>query len=580
MVVEVQDESGIGIRTSIERKRRAHMVIAYDEDEDGFTFARKTRSKKGVDEPVPVAKPRPSPGKPRAAARTATRSDSKADSRVTSASSETETSRPKRRSARLSGDKDEVVQILPPAEKPKRKRESNELKSSDDKRDGSPDLPQSELQVEKKRERDGTKIALPFADTPVINRNKEMRAMKSKAPNRRSSVTSRGRRASSLIESGTSNGRPPRMLRTYGSKGTPKSMPKLASFASFLSDSSVHPSQPQDDLSAAQSDSQSAFESQDVAAVATEASAAIASSDVQPRLSDALLPDTFAQQTDQEVQFWTNNFGITAVPHADVDIKDFYKHIEHSLLEPKRMRQLLTWSATRALPAKQHNATRDANEAFTLEAARSIVEDLLKDFSNKSEMSDWFGREDNGGVENGGTAIVKKPNPRNAANAARLVKLEEDIARLKKEEKEWSDLVKTSKSEDSSLDMEDIDLSALDPAQAAILAELQPASKPAKRRKSQAAKEPPSQLQDIASRMRTLNSTLEPTIDLFADGIHKMSQYRIAAERVADAVLGSTARKLEIREKSAQEATGTAAVGAMEVLQALSSAMNGRGEGR
>jgi hypothetical protein len=468
-------------------------------------------------------------------------------------------------------------------DKPKRKRKSNELKSSDDKRDGSPDLPQNELQVEKKR--DGTKIALPFADTPVINRNKEMRAMKSKAPNRRSSVTSRGRRASSLIESGTSNGRPPRILRTYGSKGAPKSITKLASFASFLSDSSVHPSQSQDDLQVVQFDSQSASENQDMAAMAAAALAAVASSESQPRLSDALLPDLFTQQEDQEL-FWTNNFGITAVPHADVDIKDFYKHIEHSLLEPKRMRQLLTWSATRALPAKQHNAARDANEAFTLEAARSIVEDLLKDFSNKSEMSDWFGREDNNDVENGGIAIVKKPNPRNAANAARLVKLEEDIARLKKEEKEWSDLVKTPKNEAESVGFDDIDLSALDPAQAAILAELQPdhdaATKAKKRRKSKAKEESPAihGLQDIASRMRTLNTTLEPTIDLFGDGIHKMSQYRIAAERVADAVLGSTARKLEIREKSAQEATGTSAVGAMEVLSALSSAMNARGEGR
>lgn len=44
------------------------------------------------------------------------------------------------------------------------------------------------------------KIALPMSDTPVINRNKEMR--KKGTSNRRSSLGSRGRRASSLIESG------------------------------------------------------------------------------------------------------------------------------------------------------------------------------------------------------------------------------------------------------------------------------------------------------------------------------------------------------------------------------------------
>lgn len=44
-------------------------------------------------------------------------------------------------------------------------------------------------------------IALPFSDTPIINRNKEMRK---KTGNRRSSVGMRGRRASSLIDSGHS----------------------------------------------------------------------------------------------------------------------------------------------------------------------------------------------------------------------------------------------------------------------------------------------------------------------------------------------------------------------------------------
>ena len=51
---------------------------------------------------------------------------------------------------------------------------------------------------------DTTKIALPFADTPIIRRNKEMR--KGSNESRRSSLSNRGRRASSLIESGTSNG--------------------------------------------------------------------------------------------------------------------------------------------------------------------------------------------------------------------------------------------------------------------------------------------------------------------------------------------------------------------------------------
>ena len=49
---------------------------------------------------------------------------------------------------------------------------------------------------------DAARITLPVSDTPVINRNKEMR--KKGGGSRRSSLGMRGRRASSLIDSGHS----------------------------------------------------------------------------------------------------------------------------------------------------------------------------------------------------------------------------------------------------------------------------------------------------------------------------------------------------------------------------------------
>lgn len=46
-----------------------------------------------------------------------------------------------------------------------------------------------------------------------------------------------------------------------------------------------------------------------------------------------------------------------ALPHQEVDIEDFYKHIESAgLSEPRRMRQLLTWCATRAMGEKRSGA--------------------------------------------------------------------------------------------------------------------------------------------------------------------------------------------------------------------------------
>lgn len=40
-----------------------------------------------------------------------------------------------------------------------------------------------------------------------------------------------------------------------------------------------------------------------------------------------------------------------------------------------------------------------------------------------------------------------------------------------------------------------------------------------------------------------------PTIDSFADGIHKLGQYRTAADNVADRALAMCAEMLERREK-------------------------------
>lgn len=96
------------------------------------------------------------------------------------------------------------------------------------------------------------KIALPMSDTPVINRNKEMR--KKNNGGRRSSLGMRGRRASSLIDNGQS-----------------------------------------------------------------------------------------------------------AIPHREVNAADFFKHIEASQLEPRRMKQLLTWCGERSLSEKPPHGTANAN---------------------------------------------------------------------------------------------------------------------------------------------------------------------------------------------------------------------------
>ena len=53
------------------------------------------------------------------------------------------------------------------------------------------------------------------------------------------------------------------------------------------------------------------------------------------------------------------------------------------------MRQLLTWCGTRALGEKPSFSAEDSHAKL---AAREIQQQLLKDFSVKSEFSDWFSR--------------------------------------------------------------------------------------------------------------------------------------------------------------------------------------------
>lgn len=63
----------------------------------------------------------------------------------------------------------------------------------------------------------------------------------------------------------------------------------------------------------------------------------------------------------------------TALPHSEVAATDFYKHIEsEGLPEPRRMRQLLTWCATRTMGEKP------SGTEFEDQSARMAGETLSK----------------------------------------------------------------------------------------------------------------------------------------------------------------------------------------------------------
>lgn len=118
--------------------------------------------------------------------------------------------------------------------------------------------------------------------------------------------------------------------------------------------------------------------------------------------------------------------------------------------------------------------------------------------------------------------------------------------------------------------MSDIDVSILDPAQAAILSKLQLPSIQTE------AQPPPTDFSftfttptALQSRLAKLSQCLEPNIDLFADGVHKIEQYRNTAERVADRILGTAAKRLEERDREVKERAGADGIGVGDVLRGL-----------
>ncbi|KAL1606390.1 hypothetical protein SLS60_003793 [Paraconiothyrium brasiliense] len=445
---------------------------AYDEDDDGFQFTRRTSRRTSKAPPVPEPIPE-EPAKPPPARR-----------KKSVAAPEPEEPAPhrKRRSTRLSGNKEHLEEIdesaeltasapkrtkkIVPVEKVKKKQVTPAPEQQAEAEREAPLLVQTPklngLHVAKKRD-GATKIMLPFADTPVINRNKEMRKA-SKDGHRRSSTGLRGRRASSLIDSGMSN----------------------------------------------------------------------------------------------------------ALPHSEVEVRDFYKYIEQSLPEPRRMKQLLTWCGSRALPEKPSGDVKNANAIM---AARAIQQELIDDLASKPELSDWFSRE-----ETASPTVVKKPNPQNVKNQATLEEFEQEIERLEEEKAAWEALASFSKPppppsiQAITPTLSDIDASILDPQQASILAALQQ-SQPAQ--PAESSSEPSSSTftfttpAALQSHLEKLSLSLEPNIDLFADGVHKIEQYRKTADRVADRVLGTASKRLEERDKESKEKAGSEGIGVGDVLRGL-----------
>ncbi|KAI2463472.1 Mis12-Mtw1 protein family-domain-containing protein [Annulohypoxylon bovei var. microspora] len=472
------------------KRRRSSRIAAYDEQDGDFHFTRGSKRIKTQPEPIPEDEPAPAPApkpKPAPAARKGRPRLNKAQEVLPPQPkpAPVPVSAPrrnaKRRSSQMSDDLDEAQTPPQPPPGPAQRSTRRRGRPSVEKTEKEPvkatngvsnkkkkrveevqEMPEEEEVQEETvqstprdepRGRGGDnaleskKIALPFSDTPIMNRNKEMRR---KTGARRSSLGMRGRRASSLIENGHN-----------------------------------------------------------------------------------------------------------AIPHKAVDPAEFYKHIEAELMEPRRMKQLLTWCGERALSEKPPLGSTNSNEIL---GARAIQDQLLKDFSSRSEFSDWFAREDIPRPP----AIVK-PNPRNIEHEEKITELEERIKRLKAEKRTWQSLKQPPPElpplfpEPDAKTLPLPDASLLDADEAQILASL--TNPPA----ASSVPKP----QKLQARLQALHASLEYRIDQLSDNVHRLERRVATGTQQADRVLALSAARLKAREERERAGAGTKDMPVMEVLRSL-----------
>lgn len=251
--VELSGNGAGKAKAQTAKKRKS----ALEEDDDGFVFTRtKNKRTRTSNEEQPASKTElptvlEAPAKP-----TQPKHDKTQEKELPSAQDETQKppkerrkrrmsfstpgkkgkdAQPVRRSKRLSTDAEErevspaATKELPPVktrkekvEKPRppapgkkiekqsvaTKSEAGADRTAPEERDETTNDARPDVQIAPSEEsHSSTKISLPFADTPVISRNKAMREGKAGKGDRRSSLGLRGRRASSLIDSGTSHGK-------------------------------------------------------------------------------------------------------------------------------------------------------------------------------------------------------------------------------------------------------------------------------------------------------------------------------------------------------------------------------------
>lgn len=252
--------------------------------------------------------------------------------------------------------------------------------------------------------------------------------------------------------------------------------------------------------------------------------------------------------------------GFRAVPHPDIDARDFYKHIADDLPDPLRMRQLLAWCARRAFDEQkvrldaappEKGQVMDRNAATI---AQVVKQEVLMDLIESRIETSWYHRPE------GPPKTPTKPNPQNEENRAKIEHLQTVLERLRTEERQWKALITNPPTSQATMtndkDIQPEDLSLLRPRERAFWENVQQQdSRDAER---------------VQEWMGGEESKLELQVDKLFHMLHSVRMLGKAAEGFSEQALSQAAEAFDARRERAQEEARTTDVSPRDILRTLS----------
>ncbi|KAF9135483.1 hypothetical protein BGW39_002629 [Mortierella sp. 14UC] len=124
--------------------------------------------------------------------------------------------------------------------------------------------------------------------------------------------------------------------------------------------------------------------------------------------------------------------GFTALPHPSVDPRTFFRHISADDPAPIRMKQLMAWCSRIAIDGQR------GKSQTALKIAKEVEEEVLSMLISGQLSVSWYSRPlDKDPIR----TAPKKPHKQNTENMRKLRDCEAQIAKLRKEDEEWTKVI-------------------------------------------------------------------------------------------------------------------------------------------